>query len=106
VGRGIKLRRRTTAYIRPSRPASLAPQDDGSADIRAAWYRTENADAERRRRLSSGFPIIPCKGMKPLTFSFVMAGLVPAMTSWFEKKDVDARHKAGHDGLSSLLKQP
>jgi hypothetical protein len=31
--------------------------------------------------------------------SFVMAGLVPAIHVLFlvEKKDVDARHKAGHD---------
>jgi DNA replication and repair protein RecF len=28
---------------------------------------------------------------------FVMAGLVPAIRV-FGKKDVDARHKAGHDG--------
>jgi hypothetical protein len=32
-------------------------------------------------------------------FEFVMAGLVPAIhVLIFKKKDVDARHKAGHDG--------
>jgi hypothetical protein len=28
----------------------------------------------------------------------VMAGLVPAIHDLLAKKDVDARHKAGHDG--------
>jgi hypothetical protein len=30
--------------------------------------------------------------------SFVMAGLVPAIHG-LHRQDVDARHKAGHDGL-------
>ncbi|GEC51748.1 hypothetical protein BEL01nite_07910 [Bradyrhizobium elkanii] len=29
--------------------------------------------------------------------AFVMAGLVPATTSFLCRQDVDARHKAGHD---------
>jgi hypothetical protein len=29
---------------------------------------------------------------------FVMAGLVPAIHFFVTRKDVDARHKAGHDG--------
>jgi hypothetical protein len=36
----------------------------------------------------------------------VMAGLVPAihfLLSLSSKKDVDARHKAGHDGLNKPL---
>jgi len=35
------------------------------------------------------------------SFAFVMAGLVPAIhVCSRKKKDVDARHKAGHDGAS------
>src|SRR6476646_4507264 len=34
-------------------------------------------------------------------FSTVMAGLVPAITSYFAAEDVDARHKAGHDVWST-----
>ena len=30
-----------------------------------------------------------------------MAGLVPAITSYFAAEDVDARHKAGHDVWST-----
>jgi hypothetical protein len=30
--------------------------------------------------------------------AFVMAGLAPAIHVFFCRKDVDARHKAGHDG--------
>jgi hypothetical protein len=33
-----------------------------------------------------------------MTNSFVMAGLDPAIHVLATKKDVDARHKAGHDG--------
>jgi hypothetical protein len=34
-----------------------------------------------------------------MTLSFVMAGLVPAIHDFLtSKRDVDARHKAGHDG--------
>ncbi len=34
-----------------------------------------------------------------------MAGLVPAIRVWArKKKDVDARHKAGHDGGELLAK--
>jgi hypothetical protein len=34
----------------------------------------------------------------------VMAGLVPAIHAFlFAKQDVDARHKAGHDGAESLM---
>jgi len=34
-------------------------------------------------------------------FPFVMAGLVPAIHVFYRnKQDVDARHKAGHDGYS------
>jgi hypothetical protein len=33
-----------------------------------------------------------------LDLSFVMAGLVPAIHVLLSTKDVDARHKAGHDG--------
>jgi hypothetical protein len=32
------------------------------------------------------------------TQMLVMAGLVPAIHVLAQKKDVDARHKAGHDG--------
>jgi len=31
-------------------------------------------------------------------FSVVMAGLVPAIHVFLRSEDVDARHKAGHDG--------
>jgi hypothetical protein len=31
-----------------------------------------------------------------------MAGLVPAIHVFIQRQDVDARHKAGHDGGASL----
>ena len=34
----------------------------------------------------------------PVVFPVVMAGLVPAIHVFLSKQDVDARHKAGHDG--------
>jgi hypothetical protein len=37
-----------------------------------------------------------------MIFLVVMAGLVPAIHALFLGKDVDARHKAGHD-LSIML---
>jgi hypothetical protein len=35
------------------------------------------------------------------SFCSVMAGLVPAIHAFDRDKDVDARHKAGHDGSAS-----
>jgi hypothetical protein len=37
-----------------------------------------------------------------MTRHIVMAGLVPAIHVLAKKKDVDARHKAGHDGRESM----
>jgi hypothetical protein len=59
---------------------------------------TRNPALGERRRLPD-FPPIHRRGMKPLTSSFVMAGPVPATHVLLEMKDVDARHKAGHDRL-------
>jgi hypothetical protein len=36
-------------------------------------------------------------------FSRVMATLVPASHAWARDKDVDARHKAGHDSGNDLF---
>jgi hypothetical protein len=43
----------------------------------------------------------------PFQFSFVMAGLVPAIhVLLFGPEDVDARHEAGHDDLVKLVLPP
>jgi hypothetical protein len=43
--------------------------------------------------------------VKPRRFELyqrVMAGLVPAIHEFHRGKDVDARHKAGHDDIKKL----
>eukprot|EP01035_Chromulina_nebulosa_P062979 gene62979-86144_t len=57
----------------------------------SCWFFT------RAAVMSSIMPFFCSSALSSPVFSFVMAGLVPAIHDPCIKQDVDARHKAGHD---------
>jgi benzoyl-CoA 2,3-dioxygenase component B len=67
--------------------------------------RLDRAAARRHRQQAGRFRIREARGVMCDNHSHVMAGLVPAIHVFVTstKKDVDARHKAGHD-VSGFMK--
>src|SRR5262245_2698321 len=90
----VPLAQSTTLAPAPERVfAAMAPNAPDAPVTIAVLPLTENSDSGSFRKSSD------------MTDSFVkhhpiyvMAGLVPAIHVFIHKQDVDARHKAGHDG--------